>query len=288
MRFPEFFESAAANVPVQPLEDGFGVLPTDGRPPAPALWFVDPLEPRNFEQRLRKQRIVPLAGESGSHRRFEYAGRRDSYAASAEVVGALPCATRSHLSKFFGCLTVQDLLIAVRFALYSARSHRDRGPLHPKRGVDMGSQRSPSGPSPLDAHEGYAKRRRVNTRSLSAAFGSTVAAAAVGMGIPAPAFAASNLYCNGTYNYHAGCFGYWHHMTGVAARNEDAGWVCSEKFINNAWGGGICVDNGTTGSSYNLWYAYGDTAPWGYPQCWNSGSGYGKPVPQDIHCREYF
>src|SRR4051812_20440490 len=46
MRFPEFFESAAANVPAQPdaFDDIDGLAP-DWTNPAPAPWFVDPPGP---------------------------------------------------------------------------------------------------------------------------------------------------------------------------------------------------------------------------------------------------
>lgn len=49
MKFPEFFESAAAHLPADPfVADPVGVAP-DPRPPSPAPWFVDPPGPSEHD-----------------------------------------------------------------------------------------------------------------------------------------------------------------------------------------------------------------------------------------------
>jgi hypothetical protein len=65
-----------------------------------------------FEKWLRKQGIDPFPGGNGSHRRFEYAGRRDGYGVSGNS-NRLYFKDAKRLAKFFGYPTVQDFLIAV-------------------------------------------------------------------------------------------------------------------------------------------------------------------------------
>jgi hypothetical protein len=67
---------------------------------------------RTFEKWLRKQGIDPFPGGNGSHRRFEYAGRRDGYGVSGNS-DHLYFKDAKRLAKFFGYPTVQDFLIAV-------------------------------------------------------------------------------------------------------------------------------------------------------------------------------